>query len=374
MIKIVTVFGTRPEAIKLAPVVRELSKYPDKIESRVVVTSQHRDLLDTMLDVFGIEPDADLNIMREGQSLTYVTAIVLDKISAYLTKNPTDILIVQGDTTTTFASAMAAFYHRVDVGHVEAGLRSGKIYDPFPEEFNRTLIGNFAEFNFAPTESNKQNLLDEGVVEDKVYVTGNTAIDSLLNLRGKLSEKTDIILPKTVDEGRLILMTAHRRESFGGPLIQIFEAVREIADANPDVYIVYPVHPNPNVRETADLILGNHDRIDLIEPQDYLSFIYLMEKSYLIMTDSGGIQEEAPSLGKPVLVYRNVTERNEAIEAGTVKLVGTRKEDIIEETQLLLDDEEEYKRMARAINPYGDGHAAEQIVSIILENYSRYVI
>lgn len=374
MIKVVTVFGTRPEAIKLAPVVRELSKYPDKIDSRVVVTSQHRDLLDTMLDVFGIEPDADLDIMREGQSLTYVTASVLDKISAYLTKSPTDVLIVQGDTTTTFAAAIAAFYHRVDVGHVEAGLRSGKIYDPFPEEFNRTLIGNFAEFNFAPTESNKQNLLNEGVSEDKVYVTGNTAIDSLLNLRGKLSERTDIILPKTVDEDRLILMTAHRRESFGGPLIQIFEAVREIADVNPDVHIVYPVHPNPNVRETADLILGNHDRIDLIGPQDYLSFIYLMEKSYLIMTDSGGIQEEAPSLGKPVLVYRNVTERNEAIDAGTVKLVGTRKEDIVEETQLLLDNEEEYRRMARAINPYGDGHAAERITSIILENYSKYVI
>jgi len=371
LINIAVVFGTRPEAIKLAPVIWELGKHPDRVSARVVVTSQHREMLDQMLAAFGIHPDLDMDIMLEGQSLTYVTNEVLGRTSAYLEGNPTDVLLVQGDTTTAFAAALAAFYHKVDVGHVEAGLRSRDFYDPFPEESNRHLIDVFARFYFAPTENNRQNLLAEAVPDDRIYVTGNTSIDTLLKIRDRLTPGAPDYLPVSGDGERLVLMTAHRRESFGPELEGICRAVRELVERNGDVHVVYPVHPNPNVKATAERILGGLCRVHLIPPAGYHDFVRLMDAAYVIVTDSGGIQEEAPSLGKPVLVIRNVTERTEAIDAGTVKLIGKREEDIIREIETLLNDGGEYERMARAVNPYGDGHASERIVKAILENYGQ---
>lgn len=371
MINIAVVFGTRPEAIKLAPVVWELGKHPDRVSTRVVVTSQHREMLDQMLAVFDILPDLDMNVMQEGQSLTYVTNEVIERTSAYLEGSPTDVLLVQGDTTTAFAAALAAFYHKVDVGHVEAGLRSHDLYDPFPEELNRHLIDVFARFYFAPTENNRRNLLAEAVPDDRIYVTGNTSIDTLLKTLDRLPPDGLDYLPALGDDERLVLMTAHRRESFGPELEGICRAVRKLTERNDGVHVVYPVHPNPNVKAAAERILGGHNRIHLIPPAGYHDFIRLMDAAYVIITDSGGIQEEAPSLGKPVLVIRNVTERTEAIDAGTVKLIGKREEDIIRETETLLNDGGEYERMARAVNPYGDGHASERIVKVILESYEQ---
>jgi UDP-N-acetylglucosamine 2-epimerase (non-hydrolysing) len=371
LIKIAVVFGTRPEAIKLAPVVWELRKYPDRALMRVIVTSQHREMLDQMLAAFDISPDLDMDIMQEGQSLTYVTNEVLGRVSEYLEENRTDLVLVQGDTTTAFAAALAAFYRRVDVGHVEAGLRSRDLYDPFPEELNRHLIDVFAGYYFAPTENNRTNLLAEAVPDERIYVTGNTSIDTLLRTKGRLPLEPPDYFPY-LDEGeRLILMTAHRRESFGPALEGICRAVLKLVERNAGIHVVYPVHPNPNVKNIANRALGEHERIHLVPPADYYGFVRLMDAAYIIITDSGGIQEEAPSLGKPVLVIRNVTERTEAVEAGTVKLVGRHEDDIIREAEILLNDRDEYDRMARAINPYGDGHASERIVKIILDEYEH---
>jgi len=371
LINIAVVFGTRPEAVKLAPVVWELGKHPDRVSTRVIVTSQHREMLDQMLAAFDVRPDLDMDIMQEGQSLAYVTSEVLERTSGYLVENPTDLVLVQGDTTTTFAAALAAFYRRVDVGHVEAGLRSRDLYDPFPEELNRHLIDVFARFYFAPTENNRRNLLAEAIRDDRIYVTGNTSIDTLLKTRGRLPPGPPDYVPALSDGERLVLMTAHRRESFGPALEGICRAVRKLAERNDDLHVVYPVHPNPNVKATAERILGGRDRVHLVPPAGYEDFVRLMDAAYIIITDSGGIQEEAPSLGKPVLVIRNVTERTEAIDAGTVKLIGKREEDIIRETETLLNDRDEYGRMARAVNPYGDGRASERIVEVILESYEQ---
>lgn len=369
MINVAVVFGTRPEAIKLAPVIWELGKYPGRVSTRVIVTSQHRDMLDQMLAGFDIRPDLDMGVMQENQSLTYVTNEVLRRMSEYLESNPTDLVLVQGDTTTTLAAALAAFYHHVDVGHVEAGLRSRDLYDPFPEELNRHLVDVFARFYFAPTESNRQNLVDEGISDDRVYVTGNTSIDALLKTRDRLRPGLPDYVPTLAGGEKLILMTAHRRESFGPALEGICRAVRKIVERNENVRLIYPVHPNPNVKAVANGILTGHGRIHLIPPADYNGFARLMDAAYIIITDSGGIQEEAPSLGKPVLVIRNVTERTEAVDAGTVKLIGKSEDDIIRETELLLRDQSEYKRMARAVNPYGDGRASERIVATIFDEY-----
>jgi UDP-N-acetylglucosamine 2-epimerase (non-hydrolysing) len=369
LINVAVVFGTRPEAIKLAPVIWELGKYPGRISTTVIVTSQHRDMLDQMLAGFDIRPDLDMGIMQEGQSLTYVTNEVLRRMNEYLESSPADLVVVQGDTTTTFAAALAAFYHQIDVGHVEAGLRSRDLYDPFPEELNRHLVDVFARFYFAPTESNRHNLLDEGISDSRIYVAGNTSIDALLKTRGHLPPGLpDYVRPLGGGE-RLILMTAHRRESFGPALEEICRAVRQIVERNDDVRLIYPVHPNPNVKATANRMLAGHERIHLIPPADYNDFVRLMDAAYIIITDSGGIQEEAPSLGKPVLVIRNVTERTEAVDAGTVKLIGKSEDDIIRETELILKDRGEYEQMARAVNPYGDGRASERIVTVILDEY-----
>jgi UDP-N-acetylglucosamine 2-epimerase (non-hydrolysing) len=369
LINVAVVFGTRPEAIKLAPVIWELSKYPGRVSTRVIVTSQHRDMLDQMLAGFDIRPDLDMGIMQENQSLTYVTNEVLRRTGEYLESNPTDLVLVQGDTTTTLAAGLAAFYHHVDVGHVEAGLRSRDLYDPFPEELNRHLVDVFARFYFAPTESNRQNLLDEGTSDDRIYVTGNTSIDALLKTRDRLPSGLPDYVPPLADGEKLILMTAHRRESFGPALEGIYRAVRKVVERNEDVHLIYPVHPNPNVKATANRILAGHERIRLIPPADYNDFVRLMDAAHIIITDSGGIQEEAPSLGKPVLVIRNVTERTEAVDAGTVKLIGKSENDIIRETELLLKNRNEYEHMARAVNPYGDGRASERIVMTIFGEY-----
>jgi UDP-N-acetylglucosamine 2-epimerase (non-hydrolysing) len=310
-----------------------------------------------------------MGIMQENQSLTYVTNEVLRRTGEYLESNPTDLVLVQGDTTTTLAAGLAAFYHHVDVGHVEAGLRSRDLYDPFPEELNRHLVDVFARFYFAPTESNRQNLLDEGTSDDRIYVTGNTSIDALLKTRDRLPSGLPDYVPPLADGEKLILMTAHRRESFGPALEGIYRAVRKVVERNEDVHLIYPVHPNPNVKATANRILAGHERIRLIPPADYNDFVRLMDAAHIIITDSGGIQEEAPSLGKPVLVIRNVTERTEAVDAGTVKLIGKSENDIILETELLLKNRNEYERMARAVNPYGDGRASERIVMTIFGEY-----
>jgi len=369
-----TIFGTRPEAIKLAPVVKALENHPDQFRSLVCVTAQHREMLDQVLRIFDIRPDHDLNIMKPRQDLFGITSEVLLKLRDLLREIKPDLILVQGDTTTTFAASLAAFYQKIRIGHVEAGLRTNDKHRPFPEEINRHLTSVMADFHFAPTEKAKLNLLKEGIPNDCIYVTGNTVIDALFWILGRqsnpetqkrmgdyFSEKFGI----SMDDRRLILVTAHRRESFGKGFENICQALKEIALRNPDVRIIYPVHLNPNVQEPVHRIIGKMDQIDLIEPLDYEPFVYLMNRSYLILTDSGGIQEEAPSLGKPVLVMREVTERPEAMEAGTAKLVGTEMENILRETQKLLDHPEDYKRMANIKNPYGDGESAERIIRIL---------
>lgn len=366
--RVLTVFGTRPEAIKLAPVIKELEKHSE-FESRVCVTAQHRQMLDQVLRLFGINPHWDLNLMRENQSLFYVTSSALRSLETVFREAQPDVVLVQGDTTTAFVASLAAYYLKIKVGHVEAGLRTHDKFNPFPEEMNRRLADALSDFLFAPTARAKQNLLREGFPKERVFVTGNTVIDALLWVRrqrvegeGALSQFSQFL----DTESRLILVTGHRRESFGEGFEKICRGLKMIAERNPDVRIVYPVHLNPNVKEPVHQILGGVANVHLIEPLDYAGFVLLMDKAYLILTDSGGIQEEAPSLGKPVLVMREKTERPEAIEAGTARLVGTDSEQIFEETQQLLSDRTEYEKMARAANPFGDGRAAERIVQILL--------
>lgn len=366
--KVLSVFGTRPEAIKMAPLVRAL-QVADGIDARVCVTAQHREMLDVVLDLFEIRPDFDLNIMKSGQDLTDITCGILVGLRTVLKEFRPDYVLVHGDTATTFAASLAAYYEGIAVGHVEAGLRTGNIYSPWPEEGNRKLTGALASVHFAPTASSRDNLRREGVREQTILVTGNTVIDALQWVSKKV--ETDAQLSQAMArqfdflsvDRRLVLITGHRRESFGSGFERICEAIAASADQYPDVDFVYPVHLNPNVRAPVNRLLQGRSNVHLIEPQDYLPFVYLMSRSYLILTDSGGIQEEAPSLGKPVLVMRDTTERPEAVEAGTVRLVGTDVARIREQLSLLLDDSEEYRRMSFAHNPYGDGTASQQIIA-----------
>lgn len=364
--KILTVFGTRPEAIKMAPLVNKLYTVPH-IESRVCVTAQHREMLDQVLELFKISPDYDLNIMKSGQGLSHITSEVLLRLEPVLQKFQPDRIMVHGDTTTTMTASLAAFYQQIPVAHVEAGLRTGDIYAPWPEEMNRKITSTLADMHFAPTASAKQNLLKEGIKEKYITVTGNTVVDALLKVIETINRDKELkhVLHKQFpfldDSRKLILITGHRRENFGARFEDICHALARLAE-NEHIQIVYPVHLNPNVQEPVNRILGKNKNVTLIDPLDYLPFVYLMHKSYLIITDSGGVQEEAPSLGKPVLVMRDTTERPEAVEAGTVKLVGADADRIFNETMLLLTDENEYKKMARAHNPYGDGQAVKRII------------
>ncbi|TYS07536.1 UDP-N-acetylglucosamine 2-epimerase (non-hydrolyzing) [Bacillus subtilis] len=366
-IKVMTIFGTRPEAIKMAPLVLELKKYPDHIESLVTVTAQHRQMLDQVLSAFSIKPDFDLDIMKDRQTLADITTRALTKLNELLVQEKPDIVLVHGDTTTTFVGSLAAFYNQISVGHVEAGLRTRNKYSPFPEEINRQITGVIADLHFAPTEKSKQNLLEENKDLEQIYVTGNTAIDALkTTVRGDYHHE---VLDQLGND-RMILLTAHRRENIGEPMENMFRAIKRIVEEHHDIQVVYPVHLNPVVRETAEQILGSLDRVHLIEPLEVIDFHNLASKSYLILTDSGGVQEEAPSLGKPVLVLRDTTERPEGIEAGTLKLAGIEEEVIYKMTKQLLTDEEEYKKMSKASNPYGDGHASKRIVEALLQYFS----
>ena len=368
--KILILFGTRPEAIKLAPVIKELEKEKRKFKVEVCITGQHRHMLDQVLETFRIKPDFDLQIMRKDQTLFDINVRILRGLENLLEKRKPDLIIVQGDTTTAFVSALAAYYTKRKIGHVEAGLRTADKFSPFPEEMNRRLISHLADFHFAPTAQAKSNLLKEGVNPKNIIVAGNTVIDALY-LALKMNPKMDLpILRKVKSKYRIILVTAHRRESFGKPFRSICHALKAIAQRNPNLEIIYPVHPNPNIRIPAHHILGSMERIHLIAPLDYLPFIHLMKKSYLILTDSGGIQEEAPALGKPVLVLRPKTERPEAIQAGTARLVGIDKEKIINETEKLLNSNYEYQKMARVKNPFGDGKASQRIQKFL--NHSHF--
>lgn len=367
--KILTIFGTRPEAIKLAPLIKELQKHP-AVTSRVCVTAQHREMLDQVLQLFNIKCDWDLDLMRKDQSLFGITARALQSLEGILKEERPDIILVQGDTTTAFVASLAAYYLKIKIGHVEAGLRTADKFNPFPEEINRRLADVLSDLWFAPTEKAKENLLQEGFPPGKIFVTGNTVIDALfLILHQESQAKNQLVLSDfglATDDSRLILVTGHRRESFGKGFEQICYGLKKMAEHNKDIQIVYPVHLNPHVKEPVYRILGGVANIHLIEPLDYARFAFLMSQCYLILTDSGGIQEEAPALGKPVLVMRDKTERPEAIEAGTAKLVGTNSERIFLESQKLLDDHSEYKQMAKITNPFGDGRAAERIVNTLL--------
>ena len=358
-------FGTRPEAIKLAPVIRELTRHPGEFEPVVLVTAQHRHMLDQVLSVFHIQPDYDLNLMRPGQTLADLTAGVLRGVERVLRRVRPDMVMVQGDTTSALAAALAAFYERIPVGHVEAGLRTNDKYSPYPEEMNRRLVSSLADLHFAPTRCAKENLLREGVSRGLIHVTGNTVVDALKTMRRSKAVWYVPALDKVAPGQRVILVTAHRRESFGPGFERICRALRMIVERNPEVDIVYPVHLNPNVRKPARAILGGVPRIHLIEPLDHLSFVRLMERAYIILTDSGGIQEEAPALGKPVLVMRDVTERPEAVEVGTAKLVGTNAEAIVSATERLLRSAIAYRKMSRARSPFGDGRAAPRVAVAI---------
>ena len=361
MKKVMLVFGTRPEAIKMCALVKEL-KTRKNIETVVCVTGQHRQMLDQVLDAFKVKPDYDLSIMKDRQTLFDVTTNILNRIKEVLEKENPDVVLVHGDTSTTFVTALACFYLQIPVGHVEAGLRTYDIYSPYPEEFNRQAVSIIAKYNFAPTELSKNNLLKEGKKSETIYVTGNTAIDAL-----KTTVTDDYKNPELewAKGSKLVLLTAHRRENLGEPLKHMFRAIRKIVDEHPDVKVIYPIHMNPVVRETANEILGNDDRIRIIEPLEVIDFHNFMARSYMILTDSGGIQEEAPSLGKPVLVMRDTTERPEGIKAGTLKLVGTNEKTIYNEFKKLLTDEEEYRKMSTASNPYGDGNACKRIADIL---------
>ena len=371
--KVLTVFGTRPEAIKMAPLVHALARDPH-FEAKVCVTAQHREMLDQVLKLFSIVPDYDLNIMQPGQGLTEITCRILEGLKPVLESFKPDVVLVHGDTTTTMAASLAAFYQRIPVGHVEAGLRTGDLSSPWPEEGNRTLTGHLATYHFAPTETSRQNLLRENIADNRITITGNTVIDALFWVRDRvlsdeaLRNELTQRYPFLANGKKMILVTGHRRESFGRGFEQICHALAEIAANNPDVQIVYPVHLNPNVSEPVNRILGHVENVMLIEPQDYLPFVWLMNRAWLILTDSGGIQEEAPSLGKPVLVMREMTERPEAVSAGTVCLVGTDSQRIVNEVTRLLHDESAWQAMSRAHNPYGDGHACHRILSALKNN------
>jgi UDP-N-acetylglucosamine 2-epimerase (hydrolysing) len=365
VVEILSVFGTRPEAIKMAPLVSELARRGDAMASRVCVTAQHRQMLDQVLDVFGIEPDIDLNIMTEDQSPSRVAASVLTGLDEVLAEMSPDLVLVHGDTTTTMAASLAAFHRRIPVGHVEAGLRTGCRYYPFPEEMNRTVADAVSTLHFAPTGSAAANLVAAGIGRDSITVTGNTVIDALLDVASRPHGDARPDAPGLPGGGRTILVTAHRRENHGEPLENICRALVEIADRFEDVRIVYPVHLNPNVQRVARHILGGHERVLLLEPLSYVPFVRVMKESFVVVTDSGGLQEEAPSLGKPVLVLRNETERPEAVEAGTVRLVGTETHAIVDQLTTLLTNPAEYERMAGAANPYGDGRASARIADAI---------
>ena len=373
-IKVLSIFGTRPEAIKMAPLVKALNA-AEGIDAKVCVTAQHREMLDQVLDLFEIVPDYDLNIMKPGQSLYDVTTNILLGLKPILEEFKPDLVLVHGDTSTTLSASLAAFYQQIPVGHVEAGLRTGNLSSPWPEEGNRKLTGAITKLHFAPTQTSQQNLLNEAVSADDIVITGNTVIDALLQVVDKVKTDSALIstlkakFPELDETKKLILVTGHRRESFGGGFERICEALVEIATAHPDTQILYPMHLNPNVREPVNRILKNVDNVHLIEPQDYLPFVYLMNQAHIIVTDSGGVQEEAPSLGKPVLVMRDTTERPEAVEAGTVKLVGTDKARIVNEVNNLLTNAQEYQSMSRAHNPYGDGKACERIVAKIKQHF-----
>ena len=369
-LKVMTVFGTRPEAIKMCPLVLEMRKHPGEIEPLVAVTAQHREMLDQVLHLFGITPDYDLNIMSAGQTLYDVTEKALRGLQKVLEEAKPDLVLVHGDTTTTFAGALAAFYAQIPVGHVEAGLRTGNKYSPFPEEMNRKLTGALADYHFAPTATSKANLLRENVPEAKITVTGNTVIDALKTTVKPDYRFDDDNLHEVLDSGkRLILMTTHRRENLGEPMRHVYKALCEVLRTHDDVEAIFPVHKNPKVRQIVSEELGHLPQVHLIEPLEYQPFANLMARVDVVLTDSGGIQEEAPALGKPVLVLRDTTERPEAVTAGTVKLIGTAYEDVLRETNLLLDNPEHYRAMAEAVNPYGDGEACARIVSRILREF-----
>lgn len=379
-LKIMTVFGTRPEAIKMCPLVLEMRKYPDYIEPIVAVTAQHREMLDQVLELFHIVPDYDLNIMTSGQTLYDVTTRALMGLKDVMETAKPDIVLVHGDTTTTFAGALAAFYAQIPVGHVEAGLRTGNKYSPYPEEMNRKLTGSLADIHFSPTFTSKANLLKENINPEVILVTGNTVIDALQTTVHADYKFADDDFNKLLSSGkRLILMTTHRRENLGEPMRHVYRALKSVLESHADVEAIFPVHKNPKVREIVQEELGHLSQVHLIEPMDYEPFANLMAKVDIVLTDSGGIQEEAPALGKPVLVLRDTTERPEAVEAGTVKLVGTEYEDVLRETNLLLDDATHYRSMSEAANPYGDGRACERIIKAILikngfdvENFSEF--
>ncbi|KGY07457.1 non-hydrolyzing UDP-N-acetylglucosamine 2-epimerase [Vibrio sinaloensis] len=368
--KILTVFGTRPEAIKMAPLVRALDS-DKRFEAKCCVTAQHREMLDQVLELFDLSPDYDLDVMKNGQSLNDVTARILQELKSVLQDFKPDVVLVHGDTATTFAASLAAYYEQISVGHVEAGLRTGNIFSPWPEEANRQLTSVLAKYHFAPTETSQVNLLKENIALDNISITGNTVIDSLLMVHEKIEQDPALkkqlaaLFPMLDDNKKLILVTGHRRESFGGGFERICSALVRVAKENSDVQILYPVHLNPNVREPVNRILSGVENIFLIEPQQYLPFIYLMSRSHVILTDSGGIQEEAPSLGKPVLVMRDTTERPEAVAAGTVKLVGTDSNRIVTELNILLEDNDTYQAMSFAHNPYGDGLACQRILDVL---------
>jgi UDP-N-acetylglucosamine 2-epimerase (non-hydrolysing) len=376
MEKILIVFGTRPEAIKMAPLVKELQKYSDRFFTKVCVTAQHREMLDQVLEIFDIVPDYDLNVMKSGQDLYDITSSVLLRMRDVLQDFNPNLVFVHGDTSTTFTTALACFYQKINTAHVEAGLRTHNIYSPWPEEANRQLTSRLAKYHFAPTSTSAENLRQEGIQETEIIITGNTVIDALYltldkiendkQLKSKLLE--EIALPFDIQNSLYILVTGHRRENFGQGFIDICQALKEIALANPNIIIIYPVHLNPNVQVPVNEILSTVPNVYLINPLGYLPFVYLMSLSHMIITDSGGIQEEAPSLGKPVLVMRDTTERPEAVEAGTVKLVGTNKESIVRETQILLHNKDVYLKMSKAHNPYGDGYAAKKIVEWLIND------
>jgi UDP-N-acetylglucosamine 2-epimerase (non-hydrolysing) len=365
-IKVMTIFGTRPEAIKMAPLVLELEKHPEEIESIVTVTAQHRQMLDQVLHIFGIKPDYDLNIMKDRQTLIDITTRGLEGLDSVMKEAKPDIVLVHGDTTTTFIASLAAFYNQIPIGHVEAGLRTWDKYSPYPEEMNRQLTGVLADLHFAPTVKSATNLQREGKNEQTIFITGNTAIDAL---KTTVKEMYKHPVLEKVGKDRLVLMTAHRRENLGEPMRNMFRAIKRLVNKYDDIQVVYPVHMNPVVREIANDILGQDERIHLIEPLDVIDFHNFAARSYLILTDSGGVQEEAPSLGVPVLVLRDTTERPEGIEAGTLKLAGTEEETIFELADELLSNKEAHAKMAQASNPYGDGQASERIVQAILEHF-----
>ncbi|MBJ8187848.1 UDP-N-acetylglucosamine 2-epimerase (non-hydrolyzing) [Bacillus cereus] len=367
-LKVMTIFGTRPEAIKMAPLVLELQKHPEKIESIVTVTAQHRQMLDQVLNIFGITPDFDLNIMKDRQTLIDITTRGLEGLDTVMKEAKPDIVLVHGDTTTTFIASLAAFYNQIPVGHVEAGLRTWDKYSPYPEEMNRQLTGVMADLHFSPTTKSATNLQKENKDESRIFVTGNTAIDAL---KTTVKETYSHSVLEKLGNDRLVLMTAHRRENLGEPMRNMFRAIKRLVDKHEDVQVVYPVHMNPVVREIANDILGEHGRIHLIEPLDVIDFHNVAARSYLMLTDSGGVQEEAPSLGVPVLVLRDTTERPEGIEAGTLKLAGTDEETIFGLADELLSDKEAHDKMTKASNPYGDGRASERIVEAILQHFNK---